>query len=109
MFFAPFFYIYALICLALLAGLFILIQIDVITYAFSVLGLSPRAAVLALFASLIGSSINIPLYTVESGPMQSAATLNNFDVLYSVPLQYAVAQPTVAIHLVGAVLPLLIA
>ena len=109
MFFAPFFYIYALICLALLAGLFILIQIDVITYAFSVLGLSPRAAVLALFASLIGSYINIPLYTVESGPMQSAATVNNFGVLYSVPLQYAGAQTTVAINVGGALVPLLIA
>ena len=47
MLFAPFLFIYVLICLAFLAGLFILIQIDAITYAYSVLGLSPKAAVFA--------------------------------------------------------------
>ncbi len=99
MLFAPFLFIYVLICLAFLAGLFILIQIDAITYAYSVLGLSPKAAVLALLASLIGSYINIPLYTVESGPMEAAATVNNFGVLYSVPFQHAGSQTTVAINM----------
>jgi len=108
MLFAPFLFIYVLICLAFLAGLFILIQIDAITYAYSVLGLSPKAAVFALLASLIGSYINIPLYTVESGPMQTAATVNNFGVLYSVPFQYTGSQTTVAINVGGALVPLLI-
>ena len=109
MLFAPFLFIYVLICLAFLAGLFILIQIDVITYAYSVLGLSPRAAVLALLASLVGSYINIPLYTVDSGPMQAPATVNNFGVLYSIPFQYAGSgTTTVAINVGGALVPLLI-
>src|SRR5258708_32507140 len=66
MLFSPFFFIYLLICVALLAGLFILIELEVISYAFLVLGFSPRAAILALFSSLLGSYINIPLYTVPS-------------------------------------------
>ena len=42
MLFAPFLFIYVLICVALLAGLFILIELEVISYAFLALGLSPR-------------------------------------------------------------------
>jgi uncharacterized membrane protein len=43
--------------LALLIGLFVLIQIQAIGSVFSILGLSPRAALFALLASLIGSGI----------------------------------------------------
>ena len=80
MLFSPFLFIYLLICVALLAGLFILIELEVISYAFLVLGLSPRAAILALFASLIGSYINIPLYTVPSDAISTATTVNNFGI-----------------------------
>ncbi len=109
MFFAPFLFIYLLICVALLAGLFLLIEFELISYAFLVLGLSPRAALLVLFASLIGSYINIPLYTVQSGPMATATTVNNFGVIYSIPTQYAGSGTTVAINVGGALIPILIA
>ena|SRR6202166_878570 len=106
---APFLFVYLLICLVFLAGLFILLEINVISYTFMILGLSPRVALLALFASLIGSYVNIPLYTVESGPMATQTVVNNFGVLYSVPLQYASSTTTVAINVGGALVPLLIA
>jgi uncharacterized membrane protein len=109
MLFAPFIFIYLLICVALLAGLFILIQFELISYAFLVLGLSPRAAVWVLFASLVGSYINIPLYTVQSGPIATQTTVNNFGVIYPIPLQYAGSSTTVAINVGGALIPLLIA
>lgn len=108
MLFAPFIFIYVLICIALLAGLFLLIQFELIRYAFYVLGLSPRAALFVLFASLVGSYINIPLYTVESGPMATASMANNFGVIYSIPPQYAGATTTVAINVGGAIIPILI-
>ena len=106
---APFLFVYLLICLVLLAGLFILLEINVISYAFMILGLSPRVAVLALFASLIGSYVNIPLYKVECGPISTDAVVNNYGVLYQVPLQYAGSSTTVAINVGGALVPLLIA
>ena len=109
MFLAPFFFIYLLICLAFLVGLFILLEINLISYAFMVLGLSPRVALLALFASLIGSYVNIPLYTVESGPIATETVVNNFGVLYTVPIQYAGSRTTVAINVGGALVPILIA
>src|SRR5260370_29229157 len=95
MLFAPFLFIYVLICLALLAGLFILIQFELISYAFQVLGLSPRGALLVLLASLIGSYINIPLYTIGSGPIPTATTASNFGMIYSVPIQYAGSSTTI--------------
>src|SRR5258708_13626397 len=108
MLFAPFLFISLLIWVALLAGLFILIELEVISYAFLVLGLSPRAAVLVLFASLIGSYINIPLYTLPSDAIPMATTVNNFGVLYQIPIQYAGSGTTVAINVGGALIPLLI-
>jgi uncharacterized membrane protein len=106
---APFLFVYLLICLVFLAGLFILLEINVISYAFMILGLSPRVALLALFASLMGSYVNIPLYQVESGPIATDTVVANFGVLYTVPIQYASSQTTVAINVGGALVPLLIA
>src|ERR1700722_20019085 len=65
--FAPLLFIFLMICLAFLIGLLVLIQMQLISSAFLILGLSPRLAILALFLSLIGSYVNIPLYTIESG------------------------------------------
>src|ERR1700730_12581270 len=99
MFFAPFIFIYVLICLAILAGLFFLIQVELISYTFQVLGLSPRIAVLVLLISVIGSYINIPLYTVESGPAAEMATAANFGMVYPIPSEYRVpGRTTVAIN-----------
>ena len=74
MVFAPFFFIYLLICLGFVIGLLLLLQMQLISSAFLILGLSPRLAILALLLSLIGSYVNIPLYTVESGPAPDSAT-----------------------------------
>jgi uncharacterized membrane protein len=106
---APFLFVYLIICLVFLAGLFILLEINAISYAFMILGLSPRVAILALFASLVGSYVNIPLYEVESGPITTSTVVNNFGVLYTVPIQYAGSKTTVALNVGGALVPLLIA
>jgi uncharacterized membrane protein len=108
MLFSSFLFIYLLICGAILAGLFILVELEAISYAFLVLGLSPRAAILTLFASLTGSYINIPLYTVPSKAISTATTVNNFGILYQIPTQYAGSRTMVAINVGGALIPLLI-
>jgi uncharacterized membrane protein len=95
------------ICLFLLVGLLFLIQLEVISYAFLVLGLPPKVALLALFVSLIGSYINIPLYSVESGSSPFVATANNFGVIYAIPYQYGHGT-TVAINVGGALVPIFV-
>ena len=107
MVFSPFLFIYVAICLLLLLGLLVLIQLEVISYAFLVLGLPPKLALLALFVSLIGSYINIPLYTVDSGPTPVGATANNFGVIYSIPFEYGHGT-TVAINVGGALVPIFV-
>jgi uncharacterized membrane protein len=109
MFFGPFLVIYTLIALAFLAAIVALVEIEVITYAFLVLGLPPRVALLALFACLIGSYVNIPLYNVSSGAAATALMISNFGVVYRIPVEYAGPGTTVAINVGGAVVPILIA
>src|ERR1700722_13074581 len=106
--FAPFLFIYLMICLAFLIGLLVLIQMQLISSAFLILGLSPRLAIFSLFLSLIGSYVNIPLYTVESGPAPDSATADNFGLAYSIPFEYGVPRTTVAINIGGALVPLVV-
>jgi uncharacterized membrane protein len=72
MLFAPFLLFYLIIALGFLAFLFFFIQLNLISYAFMVLGLPPRLALFALLASLVGSYVNLPLYTVSSGPVPAS-------------------------------------
>lgn len=109
MLFAPFLLIYLIIALAFLAVLFFFIQLNLISYAFMVLGLPPRIALVALLASLIGSYVNIPLYTVRSGPAPAIATVNNDGVVYTIPYEYGGDGTKVAINVGGAVVPIAIA
>jgi len=104
MVFAPFLLIYVAFCLFLLLGLFVLIELEVISYAFLVLGLPPRLALVALLVSFIGSYINIPLYTVEPGTAPSAATVSNFGVIYGIPFEYG-RGTIVAVNVGGALVP----
>ncbi len=109
MFFGPFLLIYTLIALAFLAVIVVLVEIDVISYAFLVLGLPPRIALLALLASLLGSYINIPLYTVSSGAAPAMMVVSNFGVVYRIPIEYAGPSTTIAINVGGALVPIAIA
>jgi uncharacterized membrane protein len=108
MVFAPFLFIYLLVCLGFLVGLLLLIQMQLISSAFVILGLSPRVALFALLLSLIGSYVNIPLYAVESGPPLDTVTADNFGVAYTIPYEYGVSRTTVAINVGGALVPLFI-
>lgn len=46
--------------------LFVFVQIGVVTIAFDKLGLSQGSAMLLLITSLVGSGINLPLFTVDA-------------------------------------------
>ena len=50
----------------LAAMLFVFVQIGVVTVAFDKLGLSQDSAILLLITSLVGSGINLPLFTVDA-------------------------------------------
>src|SRR5271163_801367 len=108
MFFAPFFALYALGFFFLIALLFVFVEIGIIHYAFGALGLPPDLAFMALFASLAGSYINIPIARIDGGEPHAGAVLNYFGVRYRVPTRYAGASTTLAVNVGGAVVPVLI-
>lgn len=108
MFFAPFILLYAIIFFVVLALLFILLEIGIIHHAFVMIGLPPEVAFMALFASLVGSYINIPLTRIESGPPHPAEVVNRFGVRYRVPMRYAGGSTILAINVGGAIVPVLV-
>lgn len=55
-----------LVLLALLLLLAAVVQLGALTLAFDKLGLSPGSAVLLLVASLLGSTVNLPLFRVRA-------------------------------------------
>lgn len=55
-----------LAAILLFATLFVFIQVGVVTVAFEKLGLSQSSAMLLLITSLIGSGVNLPLFTVDA-------------------------------------------
>ncbi|MGD0288161.1 MAG: DUF1614 domain-containing protein [Candidatus Binataceae bacterium] len=108
MFFAPFLILYAIIFFLILAFLFVLLEIGVIKHAFLMVGLPPEMAFLALFASLIGSYINIPLTKIASGRPYPQEIVDSFGMRYRLPMRYAGATTTLAINVGGALVPVLI-
>ncbi len=108
MFFAPFIVVYGIIFFFILAFLFLLLAIGVIRHAFLLVGLPPEMAFLALFASLIGSYINIPLTKIAGGAPHPQEIVDSFGVRYRVPIRYAGRGTTVAINVGGALVPVLI-
>jgi uncharacterized membrane protein len=107
-FFAPFLAFYAIVFFIVLAFFFVLLEIHVISYAFVTLGLSPEMAFTALFLSLIGSYINIPITRVAIGQPYSDSLVHSFGVRYRVPTRYTTDSTIVAVNVGGAIVPVFI-
>ena len=86
--------------------LLILIQLRILRYAYLRLGVSPGAAMLLLFGSLIGSYFNIPLTVLPGPPVQAGQIVDFFGMRYVVPF---LASPStiLAVNVGGAVIPAL--
>jgi uncharacterized membrane protein len=81
------------------------IQLGVVTIAFDKLGLSPRSAFILLFASLIGSGINLPLFTLRSdAPPRDAPPPAIRPLFGGSPLEFT-GKTLITINLGGGVMP----
>ena len=69
----------------LLLFLVVLIEIQVLQYAYSKLGLSSGAALLLLLVSLIGSYFNIPITELPERAVRSGQVIDFFGMRYVVP------------------------
>jgi len=106
--FGPFLFIYVVLFFVVLAFLFALVEIHVINYAFTLAGLPPELAFLALLASLIGSYVNIPVVRLHGGEPHPAVVITHYGVRYRVPQRRWDDSTMLAINLGGAVVPVLI-
>ena len=82
-----------------------LIQLGALTLAFYKLGLTPDSAMLLLFASLLGSIINLPLFRLQAEARNEAIPMRVFGLLR--PLQPIFrGYTTIAINIGGGLIPL---
>ncbi|HOK56881.1 MAG TPA: DUF1614 domain-containing protein [bacterium] len=107
MFFLPFSLILLLIFFILLLPVFLfLIQIEIIRIALSKLGLSPAFAFFILLLSLIGSGINIPIYSKEATIIPPSRDL--FFLFQPFGLPQLQTEQVIAINVGGAIIPILL-
>ncbi len=101
--FSPFFLL-AFLFLAIF--LVALLQVGIVTVAVEKLGLSTEAVILLLFGSLLGSAVNLPLFTMEATPPPSIQRHPLYQLGLLRPAQPFTGQTVVAINLGGGVIPL---
>jgi uncharacterized membrane protein len=98
---APFF--------AILVGVFallvILIEVNILRYAYERLGVSSGTAFLLLLASLFGSYVNIPVWEFPAQVVRSGQEVVYFGVHYVVPVMERFPRTIVAVNVGGALIP----
>jgi uncharacterized membrane protein len=105
--YSPFSRVITVFIIAILIILFIFIFLGLIGAAFGRIGFSAQAIIILLLAVLIGSFINIPLFTLEaSEPIMTDAYVTVFGMTYRVPAAAEGSRKTVvAINVGGALIP----
>jgi len=108
MFFAPFVFLYWIIFFVVIAFLVGMFEVGVISYAFRSLGVPPQDAFMLLFASLLGSFVNIPVTRITRNvPAHPEQMVRSFGVQYRVPAHLESHGSTVvAVNVGGAVVPI---
>lgn len=100
--FSPFYFALLVVALGLLA---VFVQVGALTLAFDKLGLSPNSATLLLSVSLLGSLINLPLFSVKAeGPPPPMP--QPFRSLLRLPPMEFTGKTVVAVNVGGCLVPL---
>jgi uncharacterized membrane protein len=106
--FFPYPPLYLLAFFLLLGLLLLLVQFRLMSYAYERVGLSPRAALLALFAALLGSGINIPVALLPAQRLVEPRIADFFGMQYVIPTVVVRESTVVAVNVGGAVIPVLL-
>jgi len=103
----PFSPLYLLAFVAILILLVVIVQVGAITFAFDKLGLSAGGVFLLLFGSLIGSLINLPLFSMKADAPPETPPLSPFHRLLQMPMMPFTGRTVVAINVGGGLVPIL--
>jgi uncharacterized membrane protein len=95
---------------SILIGIFLvmlvaLVVLGALRHAYVSLGVSPKAAMLLLFATLVGSYFNIPIAVLPPEALQSDTVIDFFGMQYTVPQVENLPGTVVAVNVGGAVIP----
>jgi uncharacterized membrane protein len=101
----PFFFLLLVLFLALI----VLIEINVLSYAYQKMGVNQRYVFALLLFSLLGSYINIPIYQLPPEQIRSGGTVFFYGVPYVIPMVTEAPGTVIAINLGGAIIPTLLA
>ena len=93
------------ILVGVLVALVVLIQLGVLRYAYTRVGVSPRAALLLLFGSLLGSYVNIPVAALPEQQIMSGREITYFGMHYVVPVVVDWPGTIIAVNVGGALIP----
>lgn len=94
-----------LLLFILVVFLLVLLQLEILSLVLSKLGLSPGSAVTLLFATLLGSAINLPLFTLHARPGEVIEPPPLPRGFLGRPLPYF-GKTVVAINVGGALIPI---
>ena len=98
----------AALYVGVLVALFILLWIGVLRRVYSALGLPPGAVVLILFASLLGSYVNLPLVRLPEQRVVTREVVEIMGVPFLAPVAVNWPGTVLAINVGGALIPILL-
>jgi uncharacterized membrane protein len=91
--------------LVLFLAVIVLIEINVLAYAFQKMGVNHRYVFALLLLSLLGSYINIPVYQLPPEHIRSGGTVFFYGVPLIIPMVTEAPGTVIAVNLGGAVIP----
>ena len=107
MFFSPLTFLFMIFFFLALVFFFFIVQIDIISLVFARIGIPSHFVFMALFLSLIGSLINIPIKKIPQENMVDERIFPLWGVRHGVPL-WKKKETVLAVNLGGAVIPAVI-
>lgn len=109
MIFLPIAFPLLLLIFVLLVGLLIfLVEIRVLSYAYRKIGVRPRYVFLVMILTLLGSQVNIPLYSVGVTRLMPPHAVSIYGREFLVPGTIHPGRSVVAINVGGALIPILV-
>ncbi len=91
-----------------LAFFIILVELRILSYAYQKIGIRPRYVFLIMVLTLVGSHVNIPLYSVPTNRLVAPQPAWRYGRPYAVPRMGQTGRTVVAINVGGALIPTLL-
>jgi uncharacterized membrane protein len=99
---------FMLFLLLLVGALIILIEIKILGYAYSMLGIDRHYILALLFLSLLGSYVNIPIAQLTSDTVHPGGDIAFFGMRYVIPMVQEWPGTVIAVNVGGAIIPTLL-